>query len=337
MKYFIGLIYNIVEISLKKLLFYTLIFLIFNAAMFTLIEPQTFYNFFISLWYVLVTMTTVGYGDIYPTSSIGKAYAIFLFFTGIGLYGVVIGKIIERIGNHNKQRIEGKVEYIGKDHIVIIGWNSKTDAAIEDILANSTSNIVVIDQAEKAPYIKERLYYIKGSPARKDVLNKANIKYAKSCIVFADEKLIDLDERDAKSLLIVSTIESISEEIYTIAEIMNPEHTDNFRSNKVEKFLYPQSTISHLVAQEAMNHGVIDVLTQLGTMQKGVNLYTIKKKTEWITYRDAFYSLIEIGATLLADKSCLNISTRLDEKIPADHNLTVICSKEIYDQYLNLI
>ena len=278
-------------------------------------------------------MTTVGYGDIYPITTLGKSYAILLFLTGIGLYGVVIGKTVEWIGSYHRKKVEGKLDYKGNNHIIIIGWNSKTDAAINEILANESFDIVVIDQLEKAPYIKDRVFYVQGSPARREVLLKANLPMAKSCIVFADEKIVDIDERDAKSLLIISTIESLSKTVYTIVEIMNEEHTINFENNKVEKFLYPQSTISHLVAQEAMNHGVIDILKQLGTLQNGVNLYIVEKKEGWITYRDAFLDLLELGVILLADKNHVNIGTMLDKPIPPDNHLIVICSKEVYEQH----
>ena len=321
-----------VDIDNRKLTIYTLTFIIVNAGLFTIIEPETFNNFFLSLWYVLVTMTTVGYGDIYPATTLGKLFAILLFLTGIALGGVIIGKVVEGFTTYKRKREEGRLEYRGKDHVVIIGWNSKTDAAIEEILCDAKSEVVIIDQLEKAPYLKERIYYIQGSPTKKETLFMANIQHAKACIVFADEKIRDFDDRDAKSLLTISTIESISEQIYTIVEIMNPDHTENFKHNKVEKFLYPQSTISHMAVQEAMNHGILEVFNQLSSVQKGVNLYIIQRKDSWVTYRDAFIDLLNIGATLLADGKDMDINTKLDQKIPNPSKLIILCTEDVYKQ-----
>lgn len=332
MYFFRNLLYKIVDIDNRKLTIYTLVFILTNALLFTIIEPETFPNLFISLWYVLVTMTTVGYGDVYPTTVIGKVFGIFLFGTGIALGGVIIGKVVESFTMYKRRREEGKLEYKNKEHIVIIGWNSKTDAAIEEILSDEKAEVVIIDQLEKAPYLKERVYYIQGPPTKKETLYMANIQHAKACIVFADEKIRDFDDRDAKSLLTISTIESISEGIYTIVEIMNPDHTENFKHNKVEKFLYPQSTISHMAVQEAMNHGILEVFNQLGSVQHGVNLYIIERKKSWITYKDAFMDLLNLGATLLADGKDMDINTKLNYKIPDQNKLIILCTEEIYRQ-----
>lgn len=42
-----------------------------------------------AVWWVLVTLTTVGYGDFYPTTLTGRIAAIFVMFAGVALIGVL--------------------------------------------------------------------------------------------------------------------------------------------------------------------------------------------------------------------------------------------------------
>jgi voltage-gated potassium channel len=55
-----------------------------------------------AIWWALVTMTTVGYGDVYPVTALGRTYAIVVMFGGIAILGtasaLVISVINERIG-----------------------------------------------------------------------------------------------------------------------------------------------------------------------------------------------------------------------------------------------
>jgi voltage-gated potassium channel len=58
------------------------------------------------------------------------------------------------------------------------------------------------------------------------------------------------------------------------------------------------------------------------------SMYEISKQAEWKTYRDAFKDLLDKGATLVADRGNLHINQKLDEPIPDDAQLFVICDKE---------
>ncbi|WP_409254284.1 potassium channel family protein [Bacillus sp. SCS-153A] len=54
------------------------------------IEPS-FNTFADALWWSIVTTTTVGYGDLYPETAVGRIIASFLMFVGIGLIGTITG------------------------------------------------------------------------------------------------------------------------------------------------------------------------------------------------------------------------------------------------------
>ena len=67
------------------------ILLIIVASLMYYIEPQTFDNIPQAMWWGTVTLTTVGYGDIYPTTVLGKLVGAILALLGIGLFGLPAG------------------------------------------------------------------------------------------------------------------------------------------------------------------------------------------------------------------------------------------------------
>ena len=58
-----------------------------------LVDPRTFDNVWLGMWWAIQTVTTVGYGDVVPGSTAGKVIATFLMLGGLSLYAVVTGAI----------------------------------------------------------------------------------------------------------------------------------------------------------------------------------------------------------------------------------------------------
>jgi len=63
------------------------------------LEPEHFHNAFYGVWWALVTMTTVGYGDIVPLSFAGKAVASALMILGLTLFAMLTGTISVKIAH----------------------------------------------------------------------------------------------------------------------------------------------------------------------------------------------------------------------------------------------
>ncbi|MFJ5761610.1 hypothetical protein ACIQAA_21360 [Neobacillus sp. NPDC093182] len=75
-------------------------------------------------------------------------------------------------------------------------------------------------------------------------------------------------------------------------------------------------------------HKTNHMYSELMSTQYKEAMYEISKQDEWKTYRDAFRDLLNKGATLVADRGNLHINQKLDEPIPEDAQLFVICDKE---------
>ncbi len=68
------------------------------------IEPETFPNAFIGCWWSLVTMTTVGYGDLVPVTVSGKLVASVTMLAGITMFAVLTGTVSIKLSEHLKKK-----------------------------------------------------------------------------------------------------------------------------------------------------------------------------------------------------------------------------------------
>lgn len=303
-----------------------------------LLEPDTFESVLNTFYFVMTTFSTVGYGDYSPVTMAGKMFAVFMYLFGIGLLGVVIGKIVDSFTIFRRKREEGKLSYIKENHVIIIGWGKKTDFAVKEILdSDQQVEVIIIDTLTQAPIdvSNNRIHYIQGDPTEEETYEKANIEKARAVIVFADDTIQDGSLKDAKTLLVAITVDRLAPDVHTTVEVLTEKHISNFSHVRVDEFILSQETISSLAVRSAMYKGVSKVYSQLISRQHGEDLYKVTKKEHWVTYNDAFQELLSKGATLIADRDQLNINRRLQEKIPNEAVLYIICNKETYEALLD--
>lgn len=339
MHFFLKVGLGLIRMKNLSLLVATLFFILFCTVTIYMLEPQTFESLLTSFYFVMTTFSTVGYGDYSPTTIAGRLFTILMYLFGIGLLGVVIGKIVDTFSIFRKRKEEGKLAYTKENHIIIVGWGKKTETAVDEILASdTTSEVVIIDTLPKSPtdVALERVHYVQGDPSEEETFNQANIKKAKSVIIFADDAIQIPSLRDAKTLTIAITVERLASHVHTTVEIMTKKQIPNFSHVKVDEFILSQETTSLLAVRSAMHQNVSTIVTQLISRSIGEDLFEVPRNEKWQTYGDAFHELLSNGATLIADRDHMDINRKLDENIPSDAILYVICDDDTHRRLLAL-
>jgi voltage-gated potassium channel len=328
-------ILKLIRMNNFVLVAFALSLVVISSFVMTYLEPDTFTDPFVALWWVMTTLTTVGYGDLAPSTVPGRIYAIFLFLVGIGLIGVVIGKIIDSLDAFTRRREEGRMKFTGKDHIIMIGWGKKTEYALEELNHSEyAGDLVLVDILPKSPCSLDRLHYVQGAPADDATLLKANITRARSVIIFADPQIHDVSLVDGKTLLIATAVERLAPQVHTTVEIMDERNIQNFRHIQVNDFLLSGETISRLAVRSALSESHGRIISQLISRAHGDDLFEIQPVSRWKSYRDAYLELLEHGATLIADRGNMAINRNLDHSIPKDARLQIICDKSTYQSLL---
>ena len=66
-------------------------------------QPETFRSIFHSLWWAATTLTTVGFGDMYPVTVGGKVFTFFILIIGLGVIAVPTGLLASALTKDSKQ------------------------------------------------------------------------------------------------------------------------------------------------------------------------------------------------------------------------------------------
>ena len=243
------LYFKLTNMSWLLLTMTTLGLIAFSTVMMPIIEPSTFKTHMDSLWFTMTTMLTVGFGDLFPTTTLGRLFTIFfLYVMGVGLFATFVGKGLEGLTLYKKKKEGGELNFHGKNHYVIIDWSHKAQNACREILKrDSKAEIVVIDTLDKLPHVDGHIHYVKGEASNVNVLKMASVETAKAVLIFSDEKVGSQMLSDGKSLMIACAVERIASNVYTTVEVELEEHIDNFSHINVDKFILSNETIARII------------------------------------------------------------------------------------------
>ena len=151
-----------------------------------------------AMWYLVATLTTVGYGDVVPVTYWGRILGMMFLLSSLGVYGFIIGRIANIMSTLQEQKELGLNGTDFKNHVVMIGWNDFGHSVISHLIGAGKQVAVVTKDRSSIDIIREyynadQVFTLFSDYNNFDFLEKANIQ--KASIVFINfnddtEKLV---------------------------------------------------------------------------------------------------------------------------------------------------
>jgi voltage-gated potassium channel len=200
------------------------------------LEPDV--SFVDALWWSIVTIATVGYGDIAPVTIGGRLIAIIDMFFGIGVLAIFSGSLASILVDRKIRKELGMDSYTFENHIILCEWNSRSRVILNELRLDPKTEeelIVLIADIDRKPIADDHLYFIRGEVSD-ETLKQANLAKANTVIILGDDELT-YTARDAKVILSTLTVESINPAAYTIVELVNEAYTSTCQRAKADDHL----------------------------------------------------------------------------------------------------
>lgn len=142
-----------------------------------------------ALWMIFITMTTIGYGEVYPLSSGGRLWTMTLILIGVsvGTYTLtqltallVEGTLLDEVRQSRRLRKMSKL----RDHYIIVGAGRLGMSAIDEIITSGGTVCVIEREPERIAKLTQRgILVISGDGSNDDVLRQAGIEHARGMAV----------------------------------------------------------------------------------------------------------------------------------------------------------
>ncbi len=231
-----------------------------------------------SIWWAMVTMTTVGYGDYYPHTWGGRfliAYPCFLL--GISLIGILLGTVSEAIVDHFSRKRKGLLQLTMKNHVIIAGCPSverveKIFNELQLSLPEQTPFVIVSDEFSELPsqFKKLGVLFVKGSLRNQETAQKAAVSDAQGIIVLNDSKAPNDAEVYATASYLKNLLpDKISRVLSMVEEAGSVEL---FRTSGL-RYIWGDSLPDRVMTQDLNQPGIGEVYGQLLSYQTGCEIY----------------------------------------------------------------
>ncbi|WP_110113716.1 potassium channel family protein [Bacillus sp. CGMCC 1.16541] len=238
------------SILIRLLMIITTIIVLFGT-MIHFIEPTNFNTVFDGIWWVVVTISTIGYGDFVPQTTIGKAVAILLILVGTGFITTYFVTLATIAVSKENAYMEGNFKFYGANHLIIVGWNERAKLVIEEYkTAFHEEEIVLIDETLTTnPMVCDRVHFVKGSASHSHILELANVKQAYKILITADQHKGE-EYSDMQAILTLVAVKGINPSIYSMVEILTEQQMNNANFVGANEIIKTNELISKMMYHE---------------------------------------------------------------------------------------
>ncbi len=231
----------------------SIILLVFiSAVLFQILERygespvNSIRSFMDAIWWAIVTITTVGYGDVVPTTFPGRILGIALIFVGFTLFSLLTGLIASLMVEDKLKGARGVKPIKERGHIMVCGWNETAAAMLSAFSERNIDDTIVLIGEFKPEFFSEQeakypnlvLKFVRGDYSQKEILERANIAKAQHVIVIADENL-PRQTADDRSVIAANAIRFCAPSVPLTIQLlnaMNKGHLDTARVDNIVSF-----------------------------------------------------------------------------------------------------
>jgi len=216
------------------------------------------WNFFDSLYMVVITLATVGFGETHPLTFHGRIFTIVLIlvWAGIGFYAlssiiqpIIEGEIRKVLG---RKKLEKEIRNL-KDHYIVCGFGRMGNYISQELRNASVSYIII----EKDEHLREKLerenyLYLYGNASEDEVLIEAGVKKARG--------LVAVVASDADNVYITLTARQLNPNLFILARSTNESSERKLQQAGANKVISPYQMGAVRMVQAILRPAVLDFI-----------------------------------------------------------------------------
>ena len=303
------------------------------------------------IWWALVTLTTVGFGDITAVTFVGRLVGGVLMVAGMFTLAMFAGVVGHTLMNTVLSIREEEIRMGGHvNHIVVCGYDDGTRMLLDTLSVEvdvERTKIIIFANRPRPHNVPPEFAWIEGDPTKESELGKVRLGYASSVII-SGERSRGPQHADATTILTAFTIRSFlanhpdvkrrREPLYVVAEILDSENVEHARTAGADEVIETHRVGFSLLAHAVVHHGTADTLSRVvisgahnvyeGEIPNSISLPSVFGEVASIVKRD--HNALVIGLRLASGGAPL-LNPADDRKIERRDRLVYLAVRAVLD------
>jgi len=284
-----------------------------------------------ALYMTFISITTVGYSEVFPLNTLGKIFTIWVIISGLGIFFYIIGTIAENMFEGNIRKILGrrKMKVIKKlkDHVIIAGFGIMGEQVCKQ-LDKKNKKFVIIENNRERFAVAEELEFnvLLGDATNEDILLNAGAKNAKT--------FVSLLASDVDNIYTVMTVKDINPSVFIITRAQDLANEKRLYKIGADRVVTPYELGSRRIVNTVIKPNLvefIDLMTYTPQMSLSIEELTISENSPFAGKRIKNSGLREkhniIIIAIKRDKKMF-FNPPSEQKILADDILIIVGEKE---------
>jgi voltage-gated potassium channel len=257
---------------------------------------------FDAFYMTLITVTTIGYGEIFPLSHSGRIFNSCLILTGnvmvLLAFGVMTQSLIELELNQyfGKRRVKHMIDKL-EGHVIICGFGRVGQGAADELERAGVPFVIVDSNEDKCELaMKEGRLAVCADASLDETLKEIGIARAKGLIATLSS--------DADNLFVILSAKGLNARIELTARVMEESSREKLRRAGANFVFAPYNSTGHRMAQAILRPHVaqfLDFTNQSLEFNVGIEQFQVSSRSEWLDRSLADMKIREhTGAIVLA-------------------------------------
>ncbi|NOX38360.1 MAG: potassium channel protein [Calditrichaeota bacterium] len=297
-----------------------------GATIFYIVESSHISSFMDALWWVIITMTTVGYGDIVPNTFVGRLVGFVVILLGVVLVSMFTATVASVFVTKKLKEEKGLRQITDQDHLVLCGWNPLAEQFLDEVFRfDPGRTVVLVNQLPEEQihnvltmYRDQPLKYVRGDFVNEMILERANVARARAVVIIPDASSGMAPRSDEKTILAAFTIRAMNPRAKLFVHILDRESEAYIKKAQVDDYIVSDAYSGVLLGRMIMEPGVPQVIRELLNPHSPYTFHRIPIPGELVgkTFGDAiayFRKKGQLPIGLVMEKEPFSLKTILSE------------------------